>query len=80
MIGMGILGMPPAIKETGIVAGSFLIVLCAMMTKKSLRILIGTAKHVCISIYKKAVRIDLRLVWFLFMLINMVVLAYTVEA
>jgi hypothetical protein len=72
VLGAGILGMPYAIKQMGLAAGSFLIVLCAMMTKKSLRILIGTAKHVGISIYKKAVRIDLRLVWFLFMLINMV--------
>ena len=62
VLSAGILSMPNAIKQTGLAAGSFLIVLFAMMTKKSLRILIGTAKHVSISIYKKAVRIDLRLV------------------
>ena len=53
VIGAGIVGMPYAIKETGLVAGAFLIVLCAVMTEKSLRILIGTAKHVGVATYER---------------------------
>ena len=76
VIGAGILGMPYAIKETGLVAGAFLIVLCAMMTEKSLRILIGTAKHVGVSTYERLFESTYGSFGFYFMSINMVIMAY----
>ncbi len=76
VIGAGIVGMPYAIKETGLVAGAFLIVLCAMMTEKSLRILIGTAKHVGVSTYERLFESTYGLFGFYFVSINMIIMAY----
>ncbi len=76
VIGAGIVGMPYAIRETGLVAGAFLIVLCAMMTEKSLRILIGTAKHVGVSTYERLFESTYGLLGFYFVSINMVIMAY----
>ena len=76
VIGAGIVGMPYAIKETGLVAGAFLVVLCAMMTEKSLRILIGTAKHVGVPTYERLFESTYGSFGFYFVSINMVVTAY----
>jgi sodium-coupled neutral amino acid transporter 11 len=45
IVGSGIVGIPFAIKEAGFVAGVLLIILCAVLTEKSLRLLIATAKQ-----------------------------------
>ena len=76
VIGAGIVGMPYAIKETGLVAGAFLILLCAMMTEKSLRILIGTAKHVGVPTYERLFESTYGSFGFYFVSINMIVMAY----
>jgi amino acid permease len=76
VIGAGIVGMPYAIKETGLVAGALLIALCAMMTEKSLRILIGTAKHVGVSTYERLFESTYGSFGFYFVSINMIIMAY----
>lgn len=45
IVGSGIVGIPFAIKEAGFVAGILLVILCAILTEKSLRLLIATAKQ-----------------------------------
>ena len=45
IVGSGIVGIPFAIREAGFVAGILLVVLCAILTEKSLRLLIATAKQ-----------------------------------
>lgn len=46
IVGCGIVGVPFAVQRAGFVAGIFLIVLVAIVTEKSLRLLVNTAKHV----------------------------------
>lgn len=46
IVGAGIIGIPYAMKETGLVAGWFLILLSGLLGSKSLRLLVETAKHV----------------------------------
>lgn len=46
IVGCGIVGIPYAVRLSGFVSGIFLILFVAMVTEKSLRLLIFTAKHV----------------------------------
>lgn len=46
IVGCGIVGVPFAVQRAGFVAGICLIVLVAIVTEKSLRLLVNTAKHV----------------------------------
>ncbi len=68
--------MPYAIKETGLVAGALLIALCAMMNERSLRILIGIAKHVGVSTYERLFESTYGSFGFYFVSINMIIIAY----
>jgi len=52
IVGAGIVGIPFAVKEAGFVAGVALVVLCAALTVKSLRLLIETAKHIDVPSYE----------------------------
>lgn len=54
IVGSGIVGIPYAIREAGFCAGIFLVLLCALITEKSLRLLIATAKHVHCPTYETA--------------------------
>jgi sodium-coupled neutral amino acid transporter 11 len=45
IVGSGIVGIPFAVKEAGFGAGVVLIILCAILTEKSLRLLVATAKQ-----------------------------------
>ena len=44
IVGSGIVGIPYAVQQAGFCAGIFLIILCAIITETSLRLLIATAK------------------------------------
>jgi len=52
IVGAGIVGIAYAVREAGLVAGTFMVVLCAVLTEKSLRLLIETAKHVDVPSYE----------------------------
>jgi len=52
IIGAGIIGIPYAMKQSGLVAGWFLIVLSATLGCKSLTLLVETAKHVNVQSYE----------------------------
>lgn len=52
IIGAGIVGVPYAIKNSGLIAGVIMVVLSAAACDKSLRLLIETAKHVDVTSYE----------------------------
>lgn len=52
IVGAGIIGIPYAMKETGLVAGWALILLSGILGSKSLRLLVETAKHVDAESYE----------------------------
>jgi hypothetical protein len=51
IVGSGIVGLPYAMKQAGLVAGIGLVLICAVLTEKSLRLLIETAKHAHVPTY-----------------------------
>lgn len=70
------MGIPFAIKETGLVAGLILTVLCAFITEKSLRVLINTAKHVDVPSYEMLFESTYGSFGFYFISVNMLIIAY----
>jgi hypothetical protein len=52
IVGSGIVGLPFAVKEAGSCAGIALVILCGLLTEKSLRLLIETAKHAHVPSYE----------------------------
>ena len=52
IVGAGIVGIPFAVKEAGLISGICMIVLSALLTVKSLRLLIETAKHIDVQSYE----------------------------
>ena len=52
IVGSGIVGVPFALREAGLVAGSCMVVLCALLTDKSLRMLIDTARYADVPSYE----------------------------
>lgn len=76
IIGAGIVGIPYAIKETGLIAGIILIILCAILTEKSLRVIITTAKHVNVPSYETLFESTYGSFGFYFISINMMIMAY----
>jgi sodium-coupled neutral amino acid transporter 11 len=76
IVGSGIVGIPFAIRQAGFLAGLFLIVLAALITEKSLRLLIATAKHVHVPSYERAAEAAFGKFGFQFVCANMFVMAY----
>ena len=76
IVGSGIVGLPYAMANTGFVAGCALIVLCGVLTEKSLRLLVETAKHLHKQSYETAVEVPFGIIGFRFILINMFVMSY----
>lgn len=76
VIGAGIVGIPFAIQQTGLVAGIFLVIFCAFLTDKSLRVLVGTAKHVDVPTYETLFESVYGSFGFYFISMNMLLMAY----
>mmetsp|Transcript_2421 Transcript_2421/g.4566 ORF Transcript_2421/g.4566 Transcript_2421/m.4566 type:complete len:635 (-) Transcript_2421:689-2593(-) len=76
IIGAGIVGIPFAVKETGLVAGVILVILCAILTEKSLRVLVATAKHVDVPSYETLFESTYGSFGFYFISLNMLIMAY----
>mmetsp|Transcript_351 Transcript_351/g.747 ORF Transcript_351/g.747 Transcript_351/m.747 type:complete len:651 (+) Transcript_351:230-2182(+) len=76
IVGSGIVGIPFAVKEAGFGAGIFLIILCAILTAKSLRLLIATAKHVNVPSYETVAEAAFGSIGFNFVAAGMFVMAY----
>ena len=76
IVGAGIVGLPYAIKQTGFIAGIILILFCGVVTEKSLRLLVETAKHVHVPTYETVAEASFGKFGFLFVAINMFIMAY----
>ena len=77
IIGSGIVGIPYAIRNAGFVAGLVLIVGCALLTDKSLRLLVETAKHATTPSYETLAEAAFGRTWgFGFIAVNMFIMAY----
>ena len=71
IVGSGIVAIPFAIRESGLVAGTLLITMCAMLTDKSLRLLIETGKHVDVPSYETLMEAAFGRFGFVFISVNM---------
>jgi sodium-coupled neutral amino acid transporter 11 len=76
IVGSGIVGLPFAVKEAGFCAGIFLVVLCGLLTEKSLRLLVETAKHAHVPSYETVAEASFGKVGFVFVAISMFIMAY----
>jgi solute carrier family 38 (sodium-coupled neutral amino acid transporter), member 11 len=76
IVGAGIVGIPFALRQAGFVSGIVLIILCAFVTEKSLRLLVFTAKHVHVPTYETLAEACFGVIGFRFVAINMFFTAY----
>ena len=76
ILGAGIAGIPYAVGQCGFVAGLIMIVACAAMTDKSLRLLVETAKYSKTPTYETLSEAAFGRKGFLFIAINMFVFSY----
>jgi sodium-coupled neutral amino acid transporter 11 len=76
IVGSGIVGIPYAVKMAGFGAGLILILACAVLTEKSLRLLVFTAKHVHVATYETAAEAAFGKAGFRFVVVNMFIMAY----
>ena len=76
IVGSGIVGLPFAIKQAGFVAGIGLVILAALLTEKSLRLLVETAKHAHVPSYETVAEAAFGRYGFLFVSVNMFINAY----
>jgi solute carrier family 38 (sodium-coupled neutral amino acid transporter), member 11 len=76
IVGCGIVGIPYALRQSGLVSGILLILLCAKLTQVSLNILIETAKHVHVATYETLCEAAFGTHGFYFVTINMFFCAY----
>ncbi|CAB9524972.1 Putative sodium-coupled neutral amino acid transporter 11 [Seminavis robusta] len=76
IVGSGIVGIPYALQQSGFIAGIGLIVLCAILCDKSLRLLLATAKHAKVPSYETLAEAAFGKGGFLFITINMFIMAY----
>lgn len=76
IVGSGIVGIPYAIYCSGLVTGVILVAVCALLTMKSLRLLIFTAQHVRAPSYETLCEASFGRFGFVFITINMFIMAY----
>jgi solute carrier family 38 (sodium-coupled neutral amino acid transporter), member 11 len=76
IVGAGIVGIPFALRQAGFVSGVLLIIACAFITEKSLRLLVFTAKHVHVPTYETLAEACFGVIGFRFVAINMFFTAY----
>ncbi|OEU13167.1 Aa_trans-domain-containing protein, partial [Fragilariopsis cylindrus CCMP1102] len=76
IVGAGIVGIPYAIQESGFLPGIVLILFSGIVTEKSLRLLVETAKHSNVPSYETLMEACYGKYGFLFISINMFIIAY----
>jgi len=76
IIGAAVVGIPYAMKQTGLGSGLIMIIVCAFLTEKSLRLLIETAKHVGVSSYELLFESCFGRIGFTFISLNMLIMSY----
>eukprot|EP00554_Chaetoceros_debilis_P003813 CAMPEP_0194091042 /NCGR_PEP_ID=MMETSP0149-20130528/41379_1 /TAXON_ID=122233 /ORGANISM="Chaetoceros debilis, Strain MM31A-1" /LENGTH=692 /DNA_ID=CAMNT_0038775497 /DNA_START=112 /DNA_END=2190 /DNA_ORIENTATION=+ len=76
IVGAGIIGVPYALNESGLVAGLILVVIVAILTDKSLRMLIETGKHANVQSYETLLEAAFGRAGFVFISFNMFLMSY----
>ena len=76
IVGAGIVGIPYAMKETGLVAGSVLLIFVAILTDKTLRLLIETGNHCNVSSYEMLMEASFGRKGFVFISFNMFIMNF----
>ena len=76
IVGAGIVGIPYAVRESGLIAGVGMIALTAALTVRSLRLLIETAKHIDVQSYETLLRAAFGPAGFYFISLAMLCNAY----
>jgi len=76
IVGSGIVGLPYAIQKSGFVPGIVLVLFCALLTERSLRLLIETAKHSNVPSYETVAEAAYGKFGFYFIATNMFIMAY----
>jgi sodium-coupled neutral amino acid transporter 11 len=76
IVGAGIVGIPYAMQQSGLVAGFVMVILVAFLTEKSLRLLIETAKHIDVPSYETLFEACFGLVGFYSMCATMFIMSY----
>lgn len=76
IVGAGIIGIPYAMRETGLVAGICLIFCVALLTDKSLRLLISTGKHANVQSYETLMESAYGRFGFVFISLNMFIMSF----
>ena len=74
-MGAGIVGMPYAIKEAGLVPGTVMIIICAFLTDYSLRQLISVGKVADVNSYETLMEASFGRPGFIFLSVNMFLLS-----
>ena len=74
-MGAGIVGMPYAIKEAGLVSGTAMIIICALLTDYSVRQLISAGKVADVNSYETLMEATFGRPGFIFLSINMFLLS-----
>eukprot|EP00571_Detonula_confervacea_P008062 CAMPEP_0172316770 /NCGR_PEP_ID=MMETSP1058-20130122/29437_1 /TAXON_ID=83371 /ORGANISM="Detonula confervacea, Strain CCMP 353" /LENGTH=648 /DNA_ID=CAMNT_0013031175 /DNA_START=281 /DNA_END=2224 /DNA_ORIENTATION=- len=75
-IGAGIVGLPYAIKQTGLIAGVIMVLICAILTDYSLRLVISCGKLVNVNSYETLLEAAFGRPGFIFLSLNMFFLSY----
>lgn len=75
-LGAGIVGMPYAVKEAGLVAGTVMIVTCAFLTDYSLRLLISIGKVADVNSYETLMEASFGRPGFIFLSVNMCLMSF----
>eukprot|EP00559_Dactyliosolen_fragilissimus_P002232 CAMPEP_0184858172 /NCGR_PEP_ID=MMETSP0580-20130426/3298_1 /TAXON_ID=1118495 /ORGANISM="Dactyliosolen fragilissimus" /LENGTH=905 /DNA_ID=CAMNT_0027354175 /DNA_START=70 /DNA_END=2787 /DNA_ORIENTATION=+ len=76
IVGAGIVGIPYALKECSLLLGTIMVLFCAYLTMKSLRLLIATAKHVDVPTYERLAEASFGRPGFVFVSLAMFIMAY----
>ncbi len=76
IVGAGIIGVPYAMNESGLVAGLALIIIVAFLTDKSLRMLIETGKHANVQSYETLLEAAFGKPGFVFISCNMFIMSF----
>ena len=76
IVGAGIVGIPFAISQCSLVLGVGMVLFFAILTIKSLRLLIETAKHVDVSSYERLAEVGFGPSGFVFISVAMFIMSY----
>ena len=76
IIGAGIVGIPFAMQQTGLASGIFMTILVTLMTEKSLRLLIETAKYIDVPSYEMLFEACFGRIGFIFLSSSMFIMSY----